>query len=894
MHLKSLDINGFKSFALPTHLEFTPGVTAIVGPNGSGKSNVADGVRWVLGEMSIKTLRGKKSEDVIFAGSHARAAHSLAEITMTFDNADGKIPFDAAEVAITRRLFRNGESEYEINGTQVRLMDINELLSKSGLGERSYAVIGQGQVDEILRASPAERKEFFEEAAGVKQFQNKKESALRKLETTRRNLIRVEDLVREIRPRLNSLKRQAERAQLREVLEKELRSASLAWFGAELAAIDQAAQTDLAAVEKIQTQRTSLEQTLAGLEKSHGAAELDRATAQQKSTDERIHQTRQNLAELEARRNEIRRKQASLQEKDLPVNLSALPSDIAEREARLNELTRRASTLVPQVESLRKSVAQAEKAEQASSAESQKLRNALTTSTQRRGSLDQAELSKIVKDLRTSFDRLFEALSTLKEPSQVSNALSLARQPREQLDVLFAKVQRAEPVDVAKINAQLDKVLEIRDKALADLAGFREQLATKETEHKFLSREVEATTLQLIQLKKQLAGAKKSGAAGAKQAALDGLASELKGLEQSIATEDEQLKSLEREMQETIETIDDIREQNRSQEDRVVALRKELASVVDQQSQLNVAKGKYDVRREDLLKETREFLGQESAQTISRGGADALTPDKRVTLKNKIDQLRKKVEMAGGVDETIMTEFKQTNERFEFLTNQAKDLSDASDKLRELIQQLDHKIHQLFATSLEAINREFDKAFKVLFNGGTSKLVPVRAQRKKSVSGDAEANQQDQQEEEQALSAEDEVTREVERLRASDGIVGVDIKATPPGKKLQTVGMLSGGEKALTSIALLSAILANKPSPFVILDEVDAALDEANSRRFAKIVKSLASKTQFITITHNRETMRQAAILYGVTMQKDGVSKLLSVKLDAVNQSGAITAPTSA
>jgi chromosome segregation protein len=890
MHLKSLDINGFKSFALPTHLEFTPGVTAIVGPNGSGKSNVADGVRWVLGEMSIKTLRGKKSEDVIFAGSHARAAHSLAEITMTFDNADGKIPFDAAEVAITRRLFRNGESEYEINGTQVRLMDINELLSKAGLGERSYAVIGQGQVDEILRASPAERKEFFEEAAGVKQFQNKKESALRKLETTRRNLIRVEDLVREIRPRLNSLKRQAERAQLREVLEKELRSASLAWFGAELAAIDQAAQNDLAAVEKIQKQRSTLEQTLAGLEKSHGAAELDRATIQQKSTDERIHQVRQNLAELEARRNETRRKQASLQEKDLPVNLSALPSDIAEREARLNELTRRASTLVPQVESLRKSVSQAEKAEQASSAESQKLRTALTTSTQRKGSLDQAELSKIVKDLRTSFERLYDALSTLNEPSQVSKVVSLARQPREQLEVLFAKVQRAEPVDVAKINAQLDEVLEIRDKALADLAGFREQLATKETEHKFLSREIQTTTSQLSQLKKQLAGAKKSGAAGAKQAALEGLASELKSLEQSIATEDEQLKSLEQEMQEVIEAIDDIREQNRSQEDRVVALRKELASVVDQQSQLNVAKGKYDVRREDLLKETREFLGEESAQVIGRGGADALTPDKRVALKNKIDQLRKKVEMAGGVDETIMTEFKQTNERFEFLTNQAKDLSDASDKLRELIEQLDHKIHQLFATSLDAINREFDKAFKVLFNGGTSKLVPVRAQRKKSVASDS----QEDREEEQALSAEDEVTREVERLRASDGIVGVDIKATPPGKKLQTVGMLSGGEKALTSIALLSAILANKPSPFVILDEVDAALDEANSRRFAKIVKSLASKTQFITITHNRETMRQAAILYGVTMQKDGVSKLLSVKLDAVNQSGAITAPASA
>jgi chromosome segregation protein len=885
MHLKSLYLNGFKSFALPTTLQFTPGVTAIVGPNGSGKSNVADAARWVLGEMSLKTLRGKKSEDVIFAGSSMRAGHSLAEVTLTFDNGDAGLPVDAAEVAITRRLFRNGESEYEINGAQVRLMDIHEILTKAGLGERSYAVIGQGQVDAILRATPAERKEFFEEAAGVKQFQLKKEQALRKLEATRRNLIRVEDLVREIRPRLNSLKRQADRAAIREEVEKELRGESLRWFGAELAAIEEAAEKDLAAIEKVSAERMRLENKIADFEKSHLASEEKALEEQRTLLQNRINQARQNISEFESDRAEARRRQASLQQQQLPADVAQLPTQVAEQESQLARLTRQAASLIPQIQQLREKVKKAEKESATLATQIQKLRTTMTAPKRGR-TLSQTEIATQLSEVEKSFEQLLEQLQKLESLEELPALLKVAAAPRQHLRRLREQIVQPSALDSGAFARELDQLLETRDEVVAGLANHREQLATHETEHRLLSKQIENLEKHVAQLKAQLKGAKKAGPDGARKAALAELEKELLRIEQKIATEDEQLRSLEHEMQEGAAQTEKLRAETRKNLADTKTIREELARIIDQQATLNVEKGKYDVRKEDLLAEAKSFLGEDASKTLARGGADTLSIDQRAALKNKVEQLRKKLELAGGVDETVLAEYTETKERFDFLENQSGDLEKASESLRSLIQELDQKIHERFAKSLDEINIEFDRAFKVLFNGGMSKLVPVRAARKKTVGISDDVVEEEPTPEEN--DGQDEVTREVERLRDSSGIIGVDVKATPPGKKLQSIGMLSGGEKALTSIALLSAILATKPSPFVILDEVDAALDEANSRRFAKIVKSLASKTQFITITHNRETMRQASILYGVTMQKDGVSKLLSVKLDSVDKVAAL------
>jgi len=883
MHLKALDLNGFKSFALPTHLEFSPGMTAIVGPNGSGKSNIADAVRWVLGETSLKTLRGKKSGDVIFAGSHGRAGQSMAEITLIFDNSDSSLPVDAAEVSITRRLFRNGDSDYEINGAPVRKMDINELLIKAGLGERSYAVIGQGQVADILRASPAERKEFFEEAAGVKQFQQKKEQSLRKLEITRRNLLRVNDLIKEVKPRLNSLKRQAERAALREEIEKEYKSASLTWFGSELAALDEAAQTDQQTLTNLTKQRTDLEEAISQLEKKQMTLEQDNIGQQRQQLNQEREQLRQNLNELEKKRAALRYRLTSLQQKGLAIDVSSLPARITALEDELLQKTGRIEQLAAPIKILLQKNKQALKLDLEATKQIQDLRQQLNSQKPATSSLDRKEINQLVKKAQQSLLALVKQLKELSSLDELPRLVGQAEEPRRQLEILSAKLKRQEPIDLNKLSSNLNQLQEKRDQLLANLAGYREELATKQTEHTLLSKQVGALQNELHALKEQLAGAKKSGKSGAQKAAQETTKKELTTLEANITQNNQQLQKLDQQLASLNQQDQEFRNIIKETTTLVRQKRDQLTPLLEKENMLNVKKGKFDVRHEDLLAEAQQVLGQQKTQALSRGGADILPLAKRQSLKNKIAALRKKLEQAGSVDEAVTQEYQEISQRHDFLNNQSHDLSEASEKLRDIIKELDKKIRDLFSKSLHQINVEFDRAFKVLFNGGSAKLILARANQKK-----AAATTEEEVSSVAVENAEDEISQELEKLRQANAITGVDIKANPPGKKLQTVSMLSGGEKALTSIALLSAILATKHAPFVVLDEVDAALDEANSRRFAKIIKSLADKTQFIAITHNRETMRQASILYGVTMQKDGVSKLLSVKMDVIAEDGSM------
>jgi len=878
MHLTSLDVNGFKSFALPTHLTFTKGMTAIVGPNGSGKSNVADAVRWVLGEMSLKTLRGKKSEDVIFAGSHSRARHSMAEVSLTFDNSDDSMPVDAAEVVISRRLYRNGDSEYEINGTIVRLMDVQSVLVASGLANRGYAVVGQGQVDAILRASPLERKDFFEEAAGVKQFQSKKDQALRKLETTRRNLIRVDDLLKEIKPRLASLKRQADRAALRDELQRDYHKKTSLWFSAELASLDQAAKKDVQELERLEKSRETLDRQVSALEQEHSGEEERKIEEERDLVSERLEKARGSLSELIADRNEKKQKRAALESGVLPEDVSDLPTQLASHESALDRLTRRAKSLVPQIESIRSQVTDAEKEQDKTSKQIAEIRKLMGIGTPKT-SLDPKEINDLVHDLRASLTDLMQAVQAATAPEHLKKVQLAAMRSRDQLDVLASKVKRAQPIDASELGTRLDSVLEARDIALATLATQRAQLATRETEHGFLTKQIGDLEQKIASYQKQIAGAQKGGSAGAAKAALAALTQELKETEQQIAIGEEQVQSLQQEIVTIDERVKTMRDTGRASEETLKKVRGQLAEIVDKHAGLQVTKGQYEVRRSDLIAEVEHMIGQAQTKALARGGADAYTSERRAELKLEVEKLRTKFDQAGAVDDEVLKEYEEIKKRNDFLSAQTSDLQQASNKLRDVIGQLDTKIQQLFTKQLSLINLEFDKAFKVLFDGGSAKLLIVRPKIVigKTISAD-NTPEEDVQE-----NPEDEVTREIERLKHSDKIAGVDIKATPPGKKLQGIGMLSGGEKALTSIALLSAILATKPSPFVILDEVDAALDEANSRRFGKIIKSLSTKSQFITITHNRETMRHASILYGVTMQKDGVSKVLSVKLDNVS-----------
>ena len=281
MHLKSLTLRGFKSFASATTLRFEPGITCVVGPNGSGKSNVVDAIAWVLGEQGVKSLRGGKMEDVIFDGTAGRPALGRAEVTLTIDNTDGALPIEYAEVSITRRMYRSGDSDYEINGTACRLLDVQELLSDSGIGREMHVIVGQGQLDAVLSARPEDRRGFIEEAAGVLKHRKRKEKALRKLEAMQANLTRLTDLTAELRRQLKPLGRQAEVARRAATVQSDLRDARLRLLAEDMVNLQQAMHRDLADESALRQRRAGVE---ADLVAGHAAeSELERALAAERS-----------------------------------------------------------------------------------------------------------------------------------------------------------------------------------------------------------------------------------------------------------------------------------------------------------------------------------------------------------------------------------------------------------------------------------------------------------------------------------------------------------------------------------------------------------------------------------------------------------------------------------
>jgi chromosome segregation protein len=701
MYLKRLEIHGFKSFAHKTVLEFEPGMTAVVGPNGSGKSNVADSLRWVMGEQSMKLLRGKKSEDVIFAGSDKKSKLSMAEVALTFDNKDHKLPYDYAEVVMTRRLYRNGESEYLINNQRARLIDIVDALIRSGFGASNYAVIGQGTIDQMILAGPAEIKTLIEEASGVKPYYMKRDKSLRRLEQTEENLNSVSQLLNEIEPRLKSLRRQAKRMEERESLEKEYADLNRQFFG---------------------HQYYLLDKELAGVSGSF---------------DERDK-------EIKKLEHEIGSFEKVLEKEEVQTGKSSSFLDELDKKGR--------------------------------------------------------DLEKKKLDV---LEQLAEIKGKLKVP--VARDFSLFRKQFEEI------LESITPGNLAEIKSKLKEIV-------ADFG--------------------QSDNAELLKQKQHL------------DAQLENLAQEIhehNNAREKLLADEKQKKSFLSE-----------------EEKRFRAKSSELNRLKEDLTRIMVEKAKVETRLESMLMSSKEVIGTAVATTdkIAEAPHD---------LNHKIEKLKRQLELSGGMDEMTMNEYRETEERFTYLSTQSTDLAKAMEDLKVVIADLDEVIKKQFDDAFEKISTRFSEYFRVLFNGGRAQMTILREV----------VNEETETEDEEGEEAEEEPAQ-----KGTKQIVGIEIKATPPGKKLATIAALSGGERALTSIALLCAMLAAYPSPFVVLDEVDAALDEANSIRFAKILGTLAHQTQFVTITHNRETMREAHTLYGVTMNDEGISKILSIKLEQAERVG--------
>lgn len=776
MYLKKLEIIGFKSFANKTVIDFMPsdsieevkngsadgknknkGITAIVGPNGSGKSNIADAIRWVMGEQSMKNLRGKKSEDVIFAGSGAKGKLSYASVSLHLDNSDKKIPLDFNEVIIRRKIYRSGESEYLINGSKVRLTDITDLLAKAGVGKDSYSVVNQGMSDAVLNASISERKSILEDAAGVKQYQIKKERALKKLEATSKNLLQVSALLGEIEPHLRILKRQADKAQkgaevrgkLRELQEKYY---SFLWHSFKEEREESFRQKEELGKEVILIQR-----------------DLDKLNDFVESESQKMRQNKKQ-DELKFERDKVYK----------VIN-------IAEKEIMMTE---------GKMEILR----------------------------------DKIRQQSIIKEI-------------LVDKGYIKDELEKIHAAQRELSERIGKIQTLEELAELK-----DFILKI-EKNIVVLRG---DIEKGKVEGKKTNEQIEAErkgNTELVEMEKGLGELRKE-----------------------IQVSREKIAKINAEIQKEVEKDAKAREEFFIAEEKLREGQRKLDFAKDKFNDAKVSLARIEVREEDLTNEAKTNLNADIDELKFDG-----EKINRQDTEQKISRLKMQMEQIGGIDPLIIQEYEETNKRYETLQQESKDLEQAIASLLEIAKEMDKKIDVVFAEAFGKINDEFSKYFKIIFGGGKASLVKTRKKkvvRAKQIEGDG-----------LDVEKEDKLDAEIEELEDDNkDEIGVDIYACPPGKKISNLSMLSGGERSLTSLALLFAIISYNPPAFSMLDEVEAALDEANSRRFSKILKTLSNKTQFVAITHNRETMRQASYLYGATMGDDGVSKLLSIKLEDNNE----------
>jgi len=736
MYLQRLEIQGFKSFANKTTILFSGegaggrrGLTSIVGPNGSGKSNIADAMRWVMGEQSLKQLRGKKSEDVIFSGSDKRSRLGMAEVSLFLKN-EGQLSMATAnddsietilnspEIVITRRLFRDGTSEYLLNGNRARLADINLLLAKANIGERGFTVIGQGMIDQFLFLSPEERKEAIDEAAGIRHLQIKKNEAERKLDATRENLREAEILLAEIEPRLRSLSRQVKRLSEREALDQELKALQSKHYGSLYRSIHHEAQ--------------GLKRSASQAEKAVADKEVDLRAIQTKlNTLEKTETSSSSLLDFQKELEPLHAERQRLRDRAFEIRVAAERTKNAQLPM---------AAVIAGIESIQ--------------ADEQSLLGKIKNAT----TLEELEA---IKAAAAALDaRITELLGTIRgETRNKENEKNLA------------EVERGINEVNAKINAVQDKIANASK-------GEREQKSA--------------------------------------------------------------FFALQREYQNLLEIV--------------TRLRSELG-------ERRIALAKTEQRLEDLESEIKAEMQLSDLASLLQGATEAETPSTESSEEayRHIQRLKQQLAAIGGIDTEVVREHTETATRYETLKTQYDDLISAEGKLLELGKELDETIGRAFHEAFKKISVEFEKFFRILFNGGNAKLIYIEPETKTMEVAEGE----------DPASAKTFTTKP-----------GVEIVAQPPGKRVKSINVLSGGERALTAIALISAIIAVNPSPFVVLDEVDAALDEANSVRFADIIFELTGKTQFIVVTHNRYTMERAGMIYGVTMGDDAVSKILSIRLE--------------
>lgn len=1019
MYLKRLEIHGFKSFADKTVLEFLPpknevnSITAVVGPNGSGKSNVSDAIRWVMGEQRMTQLRGKKSEDIIFSGSASKGKMGMASVMMTLDNSDGRADVDFDELVIGRRLYRSGESEYIINNAPVRLLDLQLLLAKAQFGQGSYAIIGQGMIDKLLLQSSAERKAFFDEASGIKEFQIKRHQASLRLARTREHMQQAELLLQEVSPRLKTLSRQVKKLEERKDLETQLTesqesyyatlwthhqkeqerlSSGIAALDAELAASQEkltAVQQELASL----AHEASRQQAFAALQaeyqsiaaKKH-ALEREHAMLQGKLQSEYTRSGKHQLGWLEKKVVELKEAQAAIarelaaceedqqaadkektvlsqRAEELALSRTALRSEVSALESKLMQLKSQESAFhitgfraVQAVLEARKQlpgvhgvVAQLGRVEPEyhmalDVAAGGRLASIVVDHEDdaracveflrsgRFGVATFLPLSKIrasdtpgfIRDLLglpgihglaselVDFDEDYRNIfsfvfgnTLVVENFETAKRVGIGRVRMVTLDgdlfetsgavkgghrsVKEHGISFADHGGVAKSQERIEAVED-------DIAMKREQLESIELDQEQLSAalrtqgslfDVTASKIGLVQKQKdgidaELAGLEQELAMHTMSPdeyseVLADMAQQKKRVEADLAARDAELKEAEARIAQFNDEEEKKKQRVFALQDAMQELQMVVNTLVGEKNDKHVQRAKVETKQEDIQEELYTEL-RESVHALVERGVPLVEIGALEGLQDSIQKMKYKLSLIGGIDQEVIDEYEQTKQRHDGLTGELDDLHKAVRDLETLIAELDNVMKKQRDKAFKSIRKEFSRYFSMLFDGGDADLAEVYGEEGKPDAEDA-GESGDAQDVSVETPEEEGADASGKKKRTKKVLTGIDITACPPGKKIKNIQALSGGERTMTSIALMCAILKTNPSPFVVLDEVEAALDEANTLRVVDIVKELSSASQFVIITHNRVTMHAADALYGVTMGKDGMSKLVSVKM---------------
>lgn len=757
MYLKRLEINGFKSFAKKATLEFTSPISSIVGPNGSGKSNVAEAFRFVLGEQSIKSLRGKRGEDLIFNGANDSSRMNRASVKVVFDNTKRVLNVDFDEVTLERVVHRDSSNEYLINGSQVRLKDIIEILAGAHIGASGHHIISQGEADKILNANIRERREMIEDALGLKIYQYKKQESVRKLEKTEENIKSVESLRREIAPHLKFLKKQVEKVEKIAEMRMSLRGLYKEYF--------------------------KREELYLKFQRSRVDAEKDAPLKALKKLEQELQEAKEILAKStnkDAKSEEI----ISIENK---LKIARLERDT---------ITRDSGRIEGEILSIDRLVKK-EKERQAS----------------------EADKMIYLRDVEDLVKRVDVEIGIADSKFTIDDVKSVLRNIRE---LVFGFVQKNKTAEnIAIVSEALQDIQNLKDEKIKlDL-----RLSELQSEESKLRKDYESLREEIEREKDSNRDAEKNVfRIMAEQNEYHGKLNALKNVEEKLILEEEAFK---RELAEA----------------HVLAGRDAL----DFHNFVVTDKEGRNVPVEDIVAEPRSLQDERRKQ---------------------LEKIKIRIEDSGGGNsEDIMKEYKEVEERDVFLAKELTDLTQSAESIRNLIAELDVRLDHEFKEGILKINAQFQDFFSLMFGGGTAQLAVVKEKKKRKSDTDLASLLSDDSAGE--MMAEEETGQE-----------GVEIVVALPRKKIKGLVMLSGGERALTSIALLFAISQVNPPPFIILDETDAALDEANSKKYGDMISNLSKYSQLILITHNRETMSRAGVLYGVTMGSDGGSRLLSIAFE--------------